>query len=246
MTTAPTSNKREAEEAERKKLNQDAAVAAAGLIPAPAALTPLTSSTELPEDAYPGFLASYNGASSGEVLLILHPDVTTALTQAADELRLADAVQPALEAAAKTTGPCVLGPVQEVKLDEVNARRAYDLIALDADGTVTAWIGVLPRSAETSSPPKSAGEVSRQVMNGLSLLRDVEMTLSVEIGRARMTVSELLSLAPGTVVELDRSAGAPADLLVNGRLIARGEVVVVDEDFGLRITEIVQPGSDAS
>ena len=55
----------------------------------------------------------------------------------------------------------------------------------------------------------------------------------------RMTVGELLSLHPGEVVELDRAASAPADLLVNGTLIARGEVVVVDEDFGLRISEIV-------
>jgi flagellar motor switch protein FliN/FliY len=60
-----------------------------------------------------------------------------------------------------------------------------------------------------------------------------------------MTVRELLSLSPGAVVELDRAAGSPADLLVNGTLIARGEVVVVDEDFGIRITEIVGPGAGA-
>jgi flagellar motor switch protein FliN/FliY len=59
-----------------------------------------------------------------------------------------------------------------------------------------------------------------------------------------MSVRELLSLTPGTVIELDRLAGGPADLLVNGRLIARGEVVVIDENFGIRITEIVPPASD--
>jgi flagellar motor switch protein FliN/FliY len=52
-------------------------------------------------------------------------------------------------------------------------------------------------------------------------------------------VRELLSLIPGAIVELDRAAGSPADLLVNGRLIARGEVVVIDEEFGLRVTEVV-------
>ncbi|MGZ6733389.1 MAG: FliM/FliN family flagellar motor switch protein, partial [Nocardioides sp.] len=57
----------------------------------------------------------------------------------------------------------------------------------------------------------------------------------------KMAVRELLSLSPGAIVELDRAAGSPADLLVNGRLIARGEVVVVDEDFGLRVTEILDP-----
>jgi flagellar motor switch protein FliN/FliY len=81
---------------------------------------------------------------------------------------------------------------------------------------------------------------------GLDLLRDVAMEITVELGRTRMTVRELLSLAPGAVVELDRAAGSPADLLVNGTLIARGEVVVVDEDFGIRITEIVASGADGA
>ena len=67
------------------------------------------------------------------------------------------------------------------------------------------------------------------------------MTLTAEIGRTRLPVRQVLDLVPGSVLELDRAAGAPADLLVNGRLIARGEVVVVDEDYGIRITEIVSP-----
>jgi flagellar motor switch protein FliN/FliY len=80
---------------------------------------------------------------------------------------------------------------------------------------------------------------TRTQRGSLDLLRHVAMEVTVEIGRTRMTVQELLSLHPGEVVELDRAASAPADLLVNGTLIARGEVVVVDEDFGLRISEIV-------
>ena len=71
------------------------------------------------------------------------------------------------------------------------------------------------------------------------MLHGVDMELTVELGRTRMAVRDLLALAPGDVLELDRAAGSPADLLVNGRLIARGEVVVVDEDFGLRITQIL-------
>ena len=74
---------------------------------------------------------------------------------------------------------------------------------------------------------------------GVEMLHGVIMDVTVELGRTRMSVRDLLALAPGTVLELDRAAGSPADLLVNGRLIARGEVVVVDEDFGLRVTEIV-------
>lgn len=73
----------------------------------------------------------------------------------------------------------------------------------------------------------------------LSLLHDVEMGVTAELGRRRMTVRDLLSLTPGAVIELDRAAGSPVDVLVNGTLIARGEVVVIDEEFGIRISEIV-------
>ena len=73
---------------------------------------------------------------------------------------------------------------------------------------------------------------------GIELLHGVEMEVTVELGRTRMAVRELLALSPGAVLALDRAAGSPADLLVNGRLIARGEVVV-DEEFGLRVTEIL-------
>jgi flagellar motor switch protein FliN/FliY len=82
------------------------------------------------------------------------------------------------------------------------------------------------------------------VRGGLDMLHDVEMEVSAELGRTRMSVRELLSLIPGAIIELDRAAGSPADLLVNGRLIARGEVVVIDENFGIRITEIISPGSE--
>ncbi len=73
----------------------------------------------------------------------------------------------------------------------------------------------------------------------ISQLADRDMVLTVELGRTTLPVRELLSLQPGMVVELERQAGAPIDVLVNGRLIARGEVVVLDEQFGLRVTEIV-------
>jgi flagellar motor switch protein FliN/FliY len=65
------------------------------------------------------------------------------------------------------------------------------------------------------------------------------MGVTAELGRTRMTVRELLALTPGSVVELDRMAGSPVDVLVNGTLVARGEVVVIDEEFGVRISEII-------
>jgi flagellar motor switch protein FliN len=72
---------------------------------------------------------------------------------------------------------------------------------------------------------------------------DVPVELAVEIGRTTMTIGETLSLAPGSIVSLNRLAGEPVDLLVNGKPIARGEVVVIDEEFGLRVTEVVSDGA---
>lgn len=75
----------------------------------------------------------------------------------------------------------------------------------------------------------------------LDLLLDVPLEITVELGRARMTIQDLLGLGPGAVVELDKLAGESLDILVNGRLVARGEAVVVNEKFGARITDIVSP-----
>ena len=75
----------------------------------------------------------------------------------------------------------------------------------------------------------------------LGRLQDVPVELAVEIGRTRMTIGETLGLRPGSVVTLNRLAGEPVDLLVNGKPIARGEVVAIDEEFGLRVTEVVSP-----
>ena len=80
----------------------------------------------------------------------------------------------------------------------------------------------------------------------LERLHDVPVELAVEIGRTRMTIRETLALAPGSVVTLNRLAGEPVDLLVNGKPIARGEVVVIDEEFGLRVTELVAGDAVAS
>jgi len=73
----------------------------------------------------------------------------------------------------------------------------------------------------------------------LGRVLDVPVELAVEIGRTTMTIGETLSLSPGSIVSLNRLAGEPVDLLVNGKVIAQGEVVVIDEEFGLRITDIV-------
>ena len=75
----------------------------------------------------------------------------------------------------------------------------------------------------------------------LSMILDIPVTVAVEIGRSKITISNLLKLNQGSVVELDRLAGEPMDVVVNGTLIAHGEVVVVNEKFGIRLTDIISP-----
>jgi flagellar motor switch protein FliN/FliY len=88
----------------------------------------------------------------------------------------------------------------------------------------------LPDGGALSGPPQGEADLTR--------LTDVQVELTVEVGRTHMSLGETMSLGQGSVVTLDRLADKPVDLLVNGRPIARGEVVVIDEQFGLRITEV--------
>jgi flagellar motor switch protein FliN len=95
---------------------------------------------------------------------------------------------------------------------------------------------------ELEQLPSGAGEPAPASVNGVADLRRlsaVPVDLSVEMGRTRMTVGETLELRQGSIITLNRMAGEPVDLLVNGTAIARGEVVVIDEQFGLRVTEVI-------
>ena len=79
------------------------------------------------------------------------------------------------------------------------------------------------------------------MMNELDMILDIPVKLTVELGRTKITIKNLLQLAHGSVVELDAMAGEPMDVLVNGTLIAQGEVVVVNDKFGIRLTDIITP-----
>lgn len=85
--------------------------------------------------------------------------------------------------------------------------------------------------------PTQVGEASKD----LDLILDIPVTLTVELGRTKIPIKHILQLAQGSVIELDALAGEPMDVLVNGCLIAQGEVVVVNEKFGIRLTDIVTP-----
>ena len=93
-----------------------------------------------------------------------------------------------------------------------------------------------------SSAPASREEKKQSLARqNLNLLLDVQMPLTVELGRTRKYVKEILGLGEGSIIELDKQAGEPVDLMVNKKLIAKGEVVVIDENFGVRVTDIVSP-----
>jgi flagellar motor switch protein FliN/FliY len=87
----------------------------------------------------------------------------------------------------------------------------------------------------------AAGATANSVMSELDMILDIPVQLTVELGRTRIAIKNLLQLAHGSVVELDAMAGEPMDVLVNGTLIAQGEVVVVNDKFGIRLTDIITP-----
>jgi len=94
-------------------------------------------------------------------------------------------------------------------------------------------------SAETQD--KKLAEQANINGRGIDLLLDIPLQVSVEVGRSRILVHDLLQLQEGSLIELDKLAGEPLDLYVNARLIARGEAVVINDKFGLRLTEVVSP-----
>ena len=88
---------------------------------------------------------------------------------------------------------------------------------------------------ESTSPPPSGKTAN------LDLILDIPLTVTVELGRSKMLINDLLQLGQGSVIELTKLAGEPLEVLVNQKLVARGEVVVVNEKFGVRLTDIVSP-----
>jgi flagellar motor switch protein FliN len=94
---------------------------------------------------------------------------------------------------------------------------------------------------------RAAGQVANAAnaavkgSHSLDLLLDVTLQVTVEVGRSRMTIQDILQLGQGSVMELEKLAGEPLDVFVNGKLIARGEAVIVNEKFGIRLTDILSP-----
>ncbi|PZR54137.1 flagellar motor switch protein FliN [Xylanimonas oleitrophica] len=220
-----------------------AAAAAAALVPATVPLVAVPASDgDLPPATASAQVASFVGATSAELALVADAAISEALAAdagAAGALSPADALRPALEAAAQTLGAGLLEDSRTEVAGDVVAEDTL-VFALQHEGTTLAWFTLRARGERVAPPAAAPAGGARASMR---MLYDVEMTLTAEIGRTRLPVRHVLDLVPGSLLELDRTAGSPADVMVNGRLVARGEVVVVDESYGIRITEIV-PGSD--
>lgn len=190
------------------------------------------------EAAVDGVVASFVGGLSADLALVLTDLAAVVAAGGADAalVDVTDVLRPSLEAAAGVLGVGVLGDARRESAASLFADPETVVFELAAGGVAGGWFGIRVRENGTVSAPAVAGALPT---GNLGRINNVEMTLTVEIGRTRMSVRDVLGMEPGAVVELDRSAGAPADVLLNGRLIAHGEVVVVDQDYAVRITKIL-------
>jgi flagellar motor switch protein FliN/FliY len=121
--------------------------------------------------------------------------------------------------------------------DEVERQMLEELARAEAqDATMAQPATVQPVEFDRFARNEGVGQP-----RNIDILLDVKLPVSIELGRTEMTIRDILELGSGSVVELTKLAGEPVDLLVNNRIVARGEVVVVDENFGLRVTSLISP-----
>lgn len=122
--------------------------------------------------------------------------------------------------------------------EEENA--AADIPAAESDATEAAF-SAAPVDLPTLDPGAPQPQVKGQSDINMKMILDLPVDVHVELGQAKMTIQNILAFSIGTVIELERLAGEPVDIVINGKLIGKGEVMVVDENFGIRITELVEP-----
>lgn len=101
-------------------------------------------------------------------------------------------------------------------------------------------MSITPEAAQATAERVPLENMDHHDVN-LDMILDVPVTLAMEVGRTRISIRNLLQLNQGSVVELDRAAGEPLDVFVNGTLVAHGEVVVINEKFGIRLTDVISP-----
>lgn len=218
--------------------NTAAAEALAAVLPSVTAITPVLVSGRIVPESRDIVSASFVGSPSADIAVALNDTSVVDGAGGGGIVSLTDVLRPSLEAAAATLGTGVLGEASVSASDPVFTDAEASVFALNAGEKTIGYFAI--RVRETTGLPAGMKPLNVPTLDRhLSRINDVEMTLTVEIGRTRMPIRDVLNMEPGGVIELDRSAGAPADVLLNGRLIAHGEVVVVDQDYAVRITKIL-------
>ncbi|MDD2833998.1 MAG: flagellar motor switch protein FliN [Methylotenera sp.] len=153
------------------------------------------------------------------------------------------------------TDPADNNGIETIAEDDWGAAMAEQKASEDEDAGTDDWGAAMAEqaSAESSVLQEGAGEQAQvfteftaknklqETQNDIDFILDIPVQLTVELGRTKIAIKNLLQLAQGSVVELDGMAGEPMDVLVNGCLIAQGEVVVVNDKFGIRLTDIITP-----
>jgi flagellar motor switch protein FliN/FliY len=221
-------------------LHASAAEALVRLLPTALPLTAVVTGAGVPAGAAASAVsATFVGSLSADVSVTLVDTASLAAAGGADSalLSVENVLRPALESATAALGTGVLGACSSGDASALFADAEAVVFELSGAAGVAGWFAIRIRengvvNNHQALPPSSMADK-------LGRINNVEMSLTVEIGRTRMSVRDVLHLEPGGVVELDRSAGAPADVLLNGRIIAHGEVVVVDQDYAVRITKIL-------
>jgi flagellar motor switch protein FliN/FliY len=183
------------------------------------------------------FSASFVGALTADFALALADDGFVAEAGGSPEARTTAVLRPAFERAAEALQGGVLSELAEGDAWELFSDPDTAVFEISDGSAPFGWFAV--RIHDDPAPGRAIASDDASFAGRLGRIHDVEMALTVEIGRTRMSIREALSMEPGKVIELDRSAGAPVDVLLNGRKIALGEVVVVDQDYGVRITRIL-------
>jgi flagellar motor switch protein FliN len=214
----------------------------------------------LPEGGGKFAAATFGEGDDGGMLAVLVSfDVASGLFNSSGK---APKLATALSAAAKRMGVSLSPPstgrgLEELPTPEAGGEVTTSVLRLHSAGEHVVTI-IMQRSSGrsdedteaadfpqlTDALPERPASTTTADARALSVIRSVEMNVTAELGRSTMTVRELLELTPGSVIELDRAAGSPVDLLVNGTIIARGEVVVIDEEYGIRVSEIIGAPDD--
>ncbi len=145
---------------------------------------------------------------------------------------------------------------EDLAADGTKVVNEEDVPEEDAEAAMMAMLEDLPEESPQASPEDiefpeaSAAKAEFQQLSApagqvdtknIDLLMDINLPISIELGRTKMSVADILGMGPGSVVELNKLAGEPVDVLVNYKIVAKGEVVVIDENFGVRITQLLTP-----